>query len=72
MTAQLKKAFELAAQLPEEEQDLLADWLFCELETEDAFDRKIAATAHKLKPLAEAAMKEHRAGKTQPLTPDAL
>lgn len=67
MTELLQQAFDAAAKLSPEEQDLLASWLLAEIAEEDEFDRKIAQTAHKLTPLAEEAWAEYRAGKTVPL-----
>ena len=67
MTVLLQKAFEAASKLPPEEQDVLAQWLLLELEEEDAFDRAIAETAHRLVGLADEALAEHRAGKTEEL-----
>ena len=64
MTKLLEQAFRAAAQLTEAEQDVLAGRLLAELAEEDAFDQKIAQTAHKLTGLAEAALAEHRAGLT--------
>ena len=59
MTELLKKAFEAASKLPPREQDALASVLLEE-------------THEKLTGLADAAMAEHRAGRTQPLDPDTL
>jgi hypothetical protein len=70
MTTLLQQAFEAAAKLPAEEQDVLASRLLAELAAEDDFDRAIAASGKKLVPLAAAALAEHRAGQTQPLDPD--
>jgi hypothetical protein len=67
MTELLQEVFEAAAKLSPEEQDLLARWLLDEIAAEDEFDRKIAATAHLLTPLAEEALAEYRAGLTEPL-----
>ncbi len=67
MTQLLEKAFQAAAQLSELEQDVLAARLLAELQEEDEFDRKIAATSHKLVSLSDEALAEHRAGLTQPL-----
>jgi len=72
MTSLLKQAFAEAAKLPAAEQDVLASRLLAELEAEDAFDRKIAATAGKLSRLAAEALAEHRAGLTEELDPDRL
>jgi hypothetical protein len=67
MTQLLEQAFRAAAQLTEPEQDVLAARLLAELQAEDEFDRKIAATSHKLVSLAEEALAEHQAGLTQAL-----
>lgn len=72
MTTLLQKAFQKASALPDDEQDLLAERLLAELESEDAFDRAIEQTAHKLKTLAEAAIVEDDAGVTEDLDPDRL
>jgi hypothetical protein len=70
MTTLLQQAFEVAAKLPAEEQDVLASRLLAELAAEDDFDRDIAASSKKLAALAAAALAEHRAGQTQPLDPE--
>ena len=67
MTTLLEQAFRAAAKLPESEQDVLAARLLAELQEEDDFDRRIAATAHQLASLAEEARTEHHAGLTQAL-----
>lgn len=72
MTALLEQAFAQAAKLSDEEQDLLASWLLTNLNAEDAFDDKIAATADKLAALSRKALEEHRAGLTQELIPEQL
>lgn len=72
MTSLLSQAFTEAAKLPEAEQDLLAARLLAELAAEDDFDRAIAASAGKLVSLAEAALAEHRAGRTEELSPERL
>ncbi len=72
MTTLLQQAFEAAAKLPAEEQDVLASRLLAELAAEDDFDRDIAASSKKLVALAAAALAEHRAGQTQPLDPERL
>jgi hypothetical protein len=70
MTTLLQQAFEAAAKLPAEEQDVLASRLLAELAAEDDFDRAIAASSKKLVALAAAVLAEHHAGETQPLDPD--
>ncbi len=65
MTTLLQQAFEAAAKLPAEEQDVLASRLLAELAAEDDFDRAITASGKKLVALAAAALAEHRAGETR-------
>jgi hypothetical protein len=72
MTKMLELAFTEAGKLTSTEQDLLASRLLAELADEDDFDRAIAASADKLAVLANEALAEHRAGKTQELDPDRL
>jgi hypothetical protein len=72
VTKALKEAFRRASELPDADQDVLAERLLAELGGDDAFDRKIAATSHKLASLAEEALAERRAGKTEPLDPERL
>jgi hypothetical protein len=72
MTATLQKAFDEAAKLPDQEQELLASWLMAELAAEDAFDLAIASSGEKLAGLATAALAEHRSGQTEPLDPEQL
>lgn len=49
----LEEAFLLARGLPEDEQEQLAARIFAELTADDAFDRKIAATAGRDEALCE-------------------
>ena len=72
MTELLRKAFEEASKLPPGEQDALASVLLEELQDEHRWDRTLEVTHGKLTGLADAALAEHRAGKTQPLDPDEL
>ena len=72
MTSLLEQAFAKAAQLSAAEQDLLAEFLLAELEAENAFDRRIEQSAHKLVKLAEEALAEDDAGLTEELDPDGL
>ncbi len=72
MNKLLQQAFEVAAQLPGAEQDVLASRLLAELAAEDEFDRTIAASADKLAVLARDALAEHDADKTKDLDPDRL
>jgi len=72
MTELLQQAFDAAAKLTPEEQDLLASWILAEVAEEDEFDRKIAATSDKLVPLAAKALEEYLAGETEPLDVDSI
>jgi hypothetical protein len=72
VTKMLQEAFTKAAELPVAEQDVLAARLFAELAEEDDFDRAIASSSDKLARLAQEALAEHRAGRTQELNPDTL
>ncbi len=65
MTTLLKQAFEEAAKLPPDQQELLASRLLAELAAEDEFDRAIAQSADKLARLAREALDEYRAGLTE-------
>ena len=69
MTTLLKQAFDAAAKLPPDEQDLLASRVLAELAAEDAFDQALAASGSKLSKLAAAALAEYDAGQTLPLEP---
>ncbi len=74
MTQLLQKAFEKAAQLPQDEQDKFARFILAELESEkrwaESFNRPESEDL--LERLADKALAEHRAGKTHPLNPDEL
>jgi hypothetical protein len=72
MTQLLQQAFAKAATLPSEEQDALASRLLAELAAEEDFDRAIARTSSKLVGLAQDALADHRAGRTEALEPERL
>ncbi len=72
MTHRLQQAFSAASKLSEAEQDVLAARLLAELEAEDDFDRKVAATSDKLAKLAAEAIDENRRGLTEELDPDQI
>jgi len=72
MTKLLKKAFEEAAKLPDEDQDALAQAVLAELASERRWDELFARSTDVLSELAEEALAEHRAGRTKPLDPDRL
>jgi len=72
MTKALKKAFEAASRLPDREQDDLAAAILGELTADERWEAAFAESQEALKRLAEEALKEHRAGRTEALDPDAL
>ena len=72
MTRLLDEAFAAAAELPEAEQNALAIALLSELASEQAIDDAIATRPDVLARLADEALAEHRAGRTEALDPDRL
>jgi hypothetical protein len=72
MTGLLQQAFEKAGQLSPDEQNALASLLLAELESENRWDELFRASGDQLEKLADEALAEHRAGKTEPLDPDKL
>jgi hypothetical protein len=72
MTKALKKAFEAASRLSDQDQDELAAAILEELETDERWDTAFASSQGALERLADEALEEHRAGRTEPLDPDAL
>ena len=72
MTELLRKAFQEASKLPAGDQDALATVLLEEPAGERRWDSSLAGSPEKLVALADSALAEHRAGKTQPLDPDTL
>ena len=72
MTKLLKKAFDEAAKLPEKEQDALARILLEELASERRWDELFAGSHDLLGQLADEALAEYRAGRTEELDPGKL
>ena len=72
MTEALKKTFEAASRLPEPEQDDLAAAILEELDADERWEAAFAQSQDALERLADEALAEHRAGRTEPLDPDAL
>jgi hypothetical protein len=72
MTKLLEKAFAEAVKLTKKEQDQVAKWLLAELESERLWEDAFARSADQLAQLANAALKEHRKGRTRPLDPNQL
>ena len=72
MTGLLQQAFEKAEQLSPDQQNALASLLLAELESENRWNEIFGASTDELGKLADEAIAEHRAGKTEPLDPDKL
>jgi hypothetical protein len=72
MTSLLKEAFDKASELPPEEQDTFARFLMAELESEARWADAFAHSQDALATLADEALEEFRAGKTEILDPDNL
>ena len=72
MKAELQKAFEEAAKLPDSEQEALGQWLLEELASERRWDELFSRSSDKLAALGKEALAEHHAGRTQALDPDRL
>lgn len=72
MTQLLKKAFARASDLPDEEQDALAERLLAEMESEERWQELFARSQDELGRLADRALAEHRRGETQRLDLDEL
>jgi hypothetical protein len=68
MTELLKKAFERASKLPEDQQDALAAVVFDELESEQRWTELLANSQDKLAKLADEALEEAKQGKTRPFS----
>lgn len=69
MTEALKKAFEVAAQLADADQDSLAAAILTEIEGYGAWGSALLNSQHRLADLAEEAREEYRRGGTRPLDP---
>ena len=72
MTKLLKQAFDEAAKLDGAEQDSVARWLLEEMASERRWDEALQRSPDELGKLAGEALREHRAGRSRPLDPDAL
>jgi hypothetical protein len=72
VTQLLEQAFAAAARLPADDQDALARALLSDLASERAIDERVAGTPDALARLADEALAEHRAGRTESLDPERL
>jgi hypothetical protein len=67
MTKALEQAFREASKLPEAEQDALAEAIRSEVLGDDEWEQSFANSPDDLEKLADEAIAEHRAGRTQPI-----
>ena len=72
MTDLLRKAFEAAARLPEEEQKALAVAILAEVAPDDEWEKRFSGSPDSLERMADEALAEFRKGQTKPLDPDEL
>jgi hypothetical protein len=72
MTQLLTKAFDEAAKFPEQEQNILANWILAELISELRWKKAFAGSEDLLAQMADEAIAEHRAGRTLELDPETL
>jgi hypothetical protein len=72
MTKLLEQALAKARELPEAEQNAIAQIVIDEIESERQWDELLAKSPEKLQKLADQAWAEHEAGGSQELDPDAL
>ena len=70
MTEALEAAFRAAANLPESQQDELAAAIKAEIEAEEEWERLFARSQDGLSQLADEALSQHRAGRTEALDPE--
>lgn len=72
MTELLQRAIAELNQLPETQQDRLAQWIMEELEDERQWDDAFANSLPQLEQLAQKALQDYREGRTQDLNVDNL
>ncbi len=72
MTELLEQAIARLKTLPMDKQDAIAALILAEIEDEQRWDESFARSPDLLAKLAEAAIAEYRAGKTQELDPETL
>lgn len=72
MTKLLQEAFDQASKLPEAEQDALGRILLEELAAERLWENLFAGSQDLLEELADQALAEHDAGRTEKLDPEKM
>lgn len=65
MTELLEQAFSKVSELPEQEQNAIAELLLAELASEERWDALFASSEDLLNELAQEALAEHSKGKTK-------
>jgi hypothetical protein len=58
VTDLLRRAFDAASRLPDDEQDAVAEWLLAELAAEEQWEERFAGTQDALSVLAREALRE--------------
>ena len=72
MSKLLEEALTKLAELPESEQDSIATWLLDELESDGRWKSILSDSGGALGRLADEALAEHAAGRTEELDPEKL
>jgi len=72
MTKLLQKAFDEASKLSESEQDALGRFLLEDLVSERGWEKRFAGSEELLAELADQAVAEHRARRTEKLDPEKM
>jgi predicted Zn-dependent protease with MMP-like domain len=72
VTDLLKRAFDAVSQLPDDEQDAMAELLLAELASEKKWEERFAKSQDSLSLLAQEALDEHARGETEDLDPESL
>ena len=72
MSKLLEEAFTKLAELPEADQDSIATWLLDELESEERWKDILSDSGDALERLADDALADHAAGRTEELDPGKL
>ncbi len=68
----LQKAIAEASRLPENDQEAIGAWILAEIQSERRWDELFSRPSDILERMADQALRDHEAGVTQPLDPDAL
>lgn len=63
----LDKAFAEVSKLPQDQQEIVAQWILDELEDEERWNQSFANSLSQLEKLGNKALADHRAGRTREL-----